>query len=74
MITLTRIDGRPLTVNADEIETVESSHDTTVGLISGRKIIVIESPEEITERVIAYRQKCFALILGQGSQSTNNEI
>lgn len=74
MINLTRIDGRPLTVNADEIETIESSHDTTIGLKSGKKIIVIESPEEIIERVIAFRQKCFATVLSQAAtHSQGNE-
>ncbi|MGA2298875.1 MAG: flagellar FlbD family protein [FCB group bacterium] len=59
MITLTKIDSRQITINADEIETMETSHDTTISLISGRKIIVKESTEEIIEKVIQYRQLCF---------------
>lgn len=60
MITLTRLDGQALIINADEIETIESPHDTTVGLRSGKKIIVRETPELIVERVIEYRRKCNA--------------
>ncbi len=58
MITLTRIDSTPITVNADEIETVESYHDTTITLRSGRRIIVQEAASVIIEMVVAYRQKC----------------
>lgn len=59
MVTLTKIDGRKITINADEIETIESSHDTLISLISGKKIVVKEKPAEITELVIAYRKSCF---------------
>jgi flagellar protein FlbD len=58
MILLTRIDGRQITVNADEIEIIESSHDSAITLKSGRVVIVRESPEEIVDKVIDYRQKC----------------
>ena len=56
MITLTRIDSEPITVNADEIETVESSHDSTLTLRSGRKIIVRETAGQIIEKVIEFRR------------------
>ncbi len=57
MITLTRIDGSKITVNADEIETVESSYDSTITLKSGKKIIVREDADLIVEKVISYRRK-----------------
>mgnify|MGYP001322697529 CR=1 FL=1 len=60
MITLTRIDTTSITVNADEIETVESHHDTTITLRSGRRIIVKEASSIIIEMVISYRRKCFS--------------
>jgi flagellar protein FlbD len=58
MITLTKIDGNKITVNADEIETVESSHDTIISLKSGRKIVVQENYTQIITLVIEYRRKC----------------
>jgi flagellar protein FlbD len=58
MIKLTKVDGREIVVNAEEIETVESSHDTTITLRSGRKIIVKEAPEVISELVIIYKRTC----------------
>ncbi|MBK9247731.1 MAG: flagellar FlbD family protein [Ignavibacteria bacterium] len=58
MITLTRIDATSITVNSDEIETVESFHDTTITLRSGRKIIVQESSGTIIEKVVLFRREC----------------
>jgi len=58
MIYLTRIDGRPITVNDDEIETVETSFDSTITFVSGRKIVVKESSEIITAKVIEFRRAC----------------
>lgn len=58
MIKLTKVDGREIVVNAEEIETVESSHDTTITLRSGRKIIVKEAPEVISDLVIIYKRTC----------------
>jgi flagellar protein FlbD len=57
MIGLTRLNGRPLVVNAELIETVESTPDTVVSLITGKKLLVLESPDEVIERVMHYRRK-----------------
>lgn len=57
MIGLTRLNGRPIVVNAELIETVEATPDTVVALTSGKKFVVLESPGEVTERVLRYRQK-----------------
>jgi len=63
MITLTKVDGSTITINVDEIEFFETMHETTISLISGRKIIVKETAEEITDKVIKFKQKCFEKIL-----------
>jgi flagellar protein FlbD len=57
MIGLTRLNGRPIVVNAELIETVEATPDTVVSLTSGKKFVVLESPGEVTERVMSYRQQ-----------------
>ncbi len=63
MITLTKIDGSSITVNSDDIETIESSHDTIISLKSGRKLIVKESESRIIEKVIEFKRACFEKIL-----------
>jgi len=56
MITLTRLDGSRLVVNADLIEFVEATPDTIVSLATGKKVVVLESPEAVVQAVIAYKQ------------------
>lgn len=56
MIKLTRLNRVPLIVNADLIEHVEGSPDTVVALTNGQKFLVLESAEEIVEKVIEFRR------------------
>jgi flagellar protein FlbD len=56
MIQLTRLNNKPLMVNSDLIKFVEQSPDTLVTLISGEKIVVLEPPDEVLARVIAFRR------------------
>lgn len=56
MITLTKIDGNPIMVNAEEIEIVETAHDTIITLRSGRKIIVKENSDTIKDKTIEYKK------------------
>ena len=58
MVHLTKIDSTEIIVNADEIETIEHMHDSTITLKSGRKIIVSENAEEIIRRVVEYKRIC----------------
>lgn len=56
MIKLTRLNRVPLIVNADLIEHVEVTPDTVVALTNGQKFLVLESAEEIVEKVIEFRR------------------
>jgi len=56
MIRLTRLNNQALTVNSDLIKFVEQSPDTLITLVSGEKIVVRESPEEVLTRVIEFRR------------------
>ncbi|HLY40090.1 MAG TPA: flagellar FlbD family protein [Terracidiphilus sp.] len=62
MIQLTRLNGNALVLNSDLIKTAESSPDTMLTLITGEKFIVREKPEEVVERIVAYRAKLFTTI------------
>lgn len=59
VITLTRLDGHELVVNAELIELVEATPDTHLTLTDGRKLIVQESPDVVVSRVIAYRRAAY---------------
>ncbi|HUR77963.1 MAG TPA: flagellar FlbD family protein [Acidimicrobiales bacterium] len=55
MIAVTRLNGSELVVNADLIETVESTPETLVTLVDGKTYRVRESVREIVERAGAFR-------------------
>ncbi len=57
MIELTRLKGERLIVNGDLIRYAEASPDTVITLITGDKIVVAESLEQLIERVIAFRAR-----------------
>lgn len=59
MITVTRINNQPITINAEIIEFVEATPDTIISTMTGKKILVKDSVEEVIEKIIAYRQRCF---------------
>ncbi len=47
MITVTRINGKQVTINALLIELVEEAADTVITLTTGNKIVVKETTSEI---------------------------
>jgi flagellar protein FlbD len=44
-------------LNAIYIERIESTPDTVVTLVSGKKVHALESVEEVADKVTAYYQK-----------------
>jgi flagellar protein FlbD len=56
MIQLTRLNGKSLAVNSDLIKFIEQSPDTLVTLITGEKIVVRESADEVRVRIIEFRR------------------
>ncbi len=56
MIRLTRLNNQALTVNSDLIKFVEQSPDTLITLVTGEKIVVRESAEEVLARIVAFRR------------------
>ncbi|MGI6049958.1 MAG: flagellar FlbD family protein [Acetivibrionales bacterium] len=59
MINVTRINNTKLIINAEWIETIESTPDTVITLTNGKKYIVAEGVEEILNRVIEYKYKTY---------------
>jgi len=68
MIRITRLNRTPLILNSDLIEHIEMTPDTVIALTSGQKYMVLETTEEIIERVVSFRQ---SLIRNQPAQSTS---
>lgn len=60
MIEVTKINDVKMLINPDHIETVEETPDTVITFVTGRKIIVKESRQEIKNLVKLYRKDIFA--------------
>ena len=56
MISVTRMNGDKLVLNADLIETVESRPDTILTLTTGNRIMVKETVEELIVKVKQYKK------------------
>ena len=57
MITVTRFDHSDFVLNADLIETVEALPDTHITLVTGKKILVKQTKDEVVARVIEFRRQ-----------------
>jgi flagellar protein FlbD len=60
MISLTRPNGSPIVLNGDLIETIEANGETIVTLTTGNVVVVRDSPQEIAEKVTAFKRAIYA--------------
>lgn len=63
MVNLTGMNGKELILNAEHIEKIEEVPETIITLTNGKKYIVLETPEEVVERVIRYKNRIFNMKL-----------
>jgi flagellar protein FlbD len=56
MIEVTRLNGKTYYVNPHQIEYIESNPDTTLVMLSGKRLVVQESVDQVQERIVAYRR------------------
>jgi flagellar protein FlbD len=59
MISLRRLNNQAIMVNADLIESLESTPDTVVTLTSGNKLLVRDSMEEIQTKIIDFKRRIY---------------
>lgn len=62
MISLHRLNKEEFLLNADLIETIESTPDTMISLTTGKKIIVRDGIEDVVGKIINFRQLCNSTI------------
>lgn len=56
MISLHRLNGDEMTLNAELILTVEATPDTHIQTVDRRQFLVLESVEEVVSAVVEYRR------------------
>ncbi len=61
MIHLHRLNGQETVVNAELIESIEShGTETVLSLVTGNKIVVLESTADVVQKTVAYKKTVFA--------------
>lgn len=62
MIRLTKLNKVSFVLNSELIEMMESTPDTVITLTNGKKYVVMESVEEVVDKVIQYKGSIYKLI------------
>ena len=57
MIRVTRLDGKPIVLNAEWIQTIENIPDTLITLTNGTTLMVREGIDQVVEAFIRYKQE-----------------
>lgn len=75
MIVLTRLNNQPLVVNSDMIKFIENTPDTVITLVSGEKIVIIETVAQVLEEILNFRRRIVAAAgtLGRGPEATETQ-
>jgi flagellar protein FlbD len=60
MISLTRLSGSVFVLNADLIERLDSTPDTVITLVDGKKYVVVETMSEVVDAIRVYRSAVIA--------------
>lgn len=71
MIQLTMLNRTKISLNAIYIERLDATPDTIVSMTSGKKVYVLESVEEVSEKITSYYQK---INLFSGLHKPNGEV
>jgi len=61
MIRVTRLNGKEYYINPHQIESIEIHPDTTLLMLSGKHVVVLEKVEDLITRIVEYRKRigCF---------------
>ncbi len=56
MIKVTKLNGEEYYLNPHQIEYIELNPDTTLVMLSGKRLIVREDYQSVFDRIVKYRQ------------------
>ena len=57
MIPVTRLDGKKYWVNPHMIESMEENPDLTITFLSGKKVVVKDTPDDVIKLIVSYRSR-----------------
>ncbi len=56
MVEVTRLDGTVYYINPHQIEYIERNPDTTLIMLSGKRLVVREDYQSLFDRIVGYRR------------------
>ena len=62
MILVTKLNGRKYYIKPDMIEYIDSSPDTLLCLTTGKRLNILEPPEEVVDKIVEYRRRIFSAL------------
>jgi flagellar protein FlbD len=57
MIKLTRLNGQEYYINPHQIEYMETKPDTTITMLNGKSLVVLEKMPVVIDRIVEYRRR-----------------
>jgi len=60
MIKLRKLNGTEIVVNAELIESVESTPDTVLNLATGNRFLVRDGVQDVIDKVVEYKKQVYA--------------
>lgn len=57
MIYITKMSNQEILLNSDLIETIEETPNTVITMTNGKKLIVMETIDEVYQRILDFRMK-----------------
>jgi len=57
MIKVTRLNRKEYYINPHQIESMEIRPDTTLVMLSGKSVVVLEEVDEVIDRIVEYRRR-----------------
>jgi flagellar protein FlbD len=62
VIWVTRLNGTEMAVNSDLVESIESTPDTVLTLVDGKRYVIQENAAEVIERIRRFRASILLLL------------
>lgn len=60
MIKLTKLNGKEMLVNSEQIEYIESIPESKIMMMNGEYLLATETMDEILDKVAEYKKRCFS--------------
>jgi flagellar protein FlbD len=57
VVQVTLLSGKTLWLSPHQIEAAEANPDTTITMVSGKRIVILEDIPTLVDRIVAYRRR-----------------